>query len=397
MPGAGRASLTERCSVAARQREAAQAQRRRRMVEPLDGARVRVDGRVLANFSGNDYLGLAQHLDVVAALQEAAALGGVGSTGSAAVCGHQPAHAAFEQAMAEHCGYPRALLFGSGYLANLGVLQALLGPGDVCLQDKLNHACLLDGARLSGAELKRYPHADIGGAARQLQSRPNAAALVATDGLFSMDGDFAPLKDLAVLARAENALLYVDDAHGFGITGPQGRGSVAHAGLGPREVPLQLVTLGKALGGYGAVLLGQDALVEHIEQEARSLRYSTALPAPLAAAALAALRVMQREGWRRLKLAALVARFRRGAQQLGLRLLESTSPIQPLLLGNNARTLAVAQALEARGYLVGAIRPPTVPAGSGRLRITLSALHDEAMVDGLLGALDAIRTGTRAG
>ena len=364
--------------------------RRLRIVEQRDGVRLTCGGRSLLDFAGNDYLGLANHLDVVCAMQQAAALHGVGASAAHFVSGHHREHVQLEEAVADWLGYERALLFGSGWLANLGVLQSLLGDGDVCVQDKLNHASLLDGARQSGCELKRYPHGDFEGALRQLRSRPAAAAMIATDGVFSMDGDLAPLKALALLARAENALLYVDDAHGAGVLGHDGRGSAAHLGLGPREVPLTLVTLGKALGGYGAVVAGRGELIEGVLQGARSYLFSTALPPALAAGSRAALAIVRREGWRRLKLAALIARFRRGAQQLGLPLLESVTPIQPLMVGDNAATLAAGRALEERGFLVGAIRPPTVPEGRARLRIVLSALHEERHVDRLLDALAAV-------
>ena len=393
-----RPALIDRLHRASEARNAAALNRRRRTIEQREGVEVALDGRVLLNFCSNDYLGLSQHVDVVAALQEAAAWHGVGSGAAHLVSGHQREHARLEEAVAQWQGYPRALLFGSGYLANLGVLQALLGEGDVCIQDKLNHASLLDGAKLSGAELKRYPHNDIEGALRQLKSRSDAAALLATDGVFSMDGDLAPLKPLAILARSENATLYVDDAHGAGLMGPDGRGSVAHAGLGPRDVPLQLITLGKALGGYGAVLVGSDDLIEAVLQTARPYIYTTSLPPALAAASVAALGIARKDAWRRFKLTALTTRFRRGAQQLGLPLMDSNTPIQPLLLGENQAVLDAAQALEQRGFLVSAIRPPTVPEGRARLRITLSAAHSEAHVDALLHSLGEVcRHVTRTG
>jgi len=382
-----RARLADRLAAARAARVENNAQRPRRVIEAREGARVLVGGRELLNFCGNDYLGLGQHLDVVAAFQEASAWHGVGSTGSALVCGHHAEHAAFEREMAQWLGYERALMFGSGYQANLAVMQSLLGEGDVCVQDKLNHACLIDGARLAGCELKRYPHVDVEAALRQLLSRRDGLAMLATDGVFSMDGDRAPLADLALVARTQDALLYVDDAHGIGVLGPEGRGSLAVAGLGAREVPLLLVPLGKAFGGQGAVLLGSEALVGHIAETARPYLFSTA-PAPAMAAAMrASLRLIRREPWRRAKLASLVARFRRGAAAIGLPLQESFTPIQPVVLGDNARALAAARSLEAQGYLVSAIRPPTVPEGQARLRVTLSTDHGEAEVDGLLAAL----------
>lgn len=382
-----RIRFADRVALARAERAARDALRPRRLVEGREGARVLVDGRPLVNFCGNDYLGLGQHLDVVAALQEAAAWHGVGSTGSALVCGHHAEHAAFENEMAQWLGYERGLFFGSGYQANLAVMQSLLTDGDLCVQDKLNHACLLDGARLSGAELKRYPHGDVEAAMRQLMSRRDGAAMLAIDGVFSMDGDQAPLADLALVARTQDALLYVDDAHGIGVLGPEGRGSLAVAGLGAREVPLLLLPLGKAFGGQGAMLLGSEALVGHVAETARPYLFSTA-PAPAMAAAMrASLKLVRREAWRRAKLMSLVMRFRRGAAARGLPVQESFTPIQPVVLGDNARALAASKALEAAGYLVAAIRPPTVPEGQARLRITLSTDHAEADVDGLLEAL----------
>jgi 8-amino-7-oxononanoate synthase len=382
-----RIRLADRVAAARAERVAAYAARTRREISTREGARVLVDGRQLVSFCGNDYLGLSQHLDVVAALQEAAAWHGVGSTGSAGVSGHHGEHAAFEREMAQWLGYDRALFFGSGYLANLAVLQSLLGDGDTCVQDKLNHACLIDGARLAGCELRRYPHGDVEAALRQLMSRRDGAAILATDGVFSMDGDRAPLADLALVARTQDATLYVDDAHGIGVLGPEGRGSLAVAGLGAREVPLLLVPLGKAFGGHGAVLLGSAALVGHVAETARPYLYSTA-PAPAMAAAMrASLKLIRGEAWRRAKLASLIARFRRGASAHGLPLQESFTPIQPIVVGDNMRALALSAALEKAGYLVTAIRPPTVPDGQARLRVTLTVDHREADVDGLLAAL----------
>ena len=382
-----RMRLADRLAAARAERVAKAALRTRREIEAREGAKVLVGGQQLTSFCGNDYLGLSQHLDVVAALQEAAAWHGVGSTGSAGVSGHHSEHAAFEREMAQWLGYERGLLFGSGYQANLAVLQSLLGEGDLCVQDKLNHACLIDGARLSGCDLKRYPHADVEAAMRQLMTRRDGVAILATDGVFSMDGDRAPLADLALVARAQDALLYVDDAHGIGVLGPEGRGSLAVAGLTPREVPLLLVPLGKAFGGQGAMLLGNAALISHVAETARPYLFSTA-PAPAMAAAMrASLRLIRTQPWRRAKLASLVARFRRGASARGLPVQESFTPIQPILLGDNLRALAVSKALETQGYLVSAIRPPTVPEGQARLRVTLSSDHSEADVDGLLAAL----------
>lgn len=365
--------------------------RSRRVVTRRDGVRLEIDGRWLLNFCGNDYLGLAQQFQVVDAVQGAAARDGTGGIGSHLVCGHHVAHEALEREVADWLEVPRALVFGSGYAANLAVQQALLGEGDTSVQDRLNHASLIDGARLAGCRLRRYPHGDAEGALRQLRTVPTGAAMLATDGVFSMDGDLAPLRQLALVARVQSALLYVDDAHGVGVVGPGGRGSVADARLGVAEVPLQLVTLGKALGGYGAVVAGDMDLVEHLAATARPYIYTTALPPPQAAAALAAVKLARREHWRREKLAALVARFREGMQARGFELPASDTPIQPVPCGDNARALAMAARLEADGFRVAAIRPPTVPEGRARLRVTLCAAHGDDQVDALVRALASAR------
>ncbi|HRF53933.1 MAG: 8-amino-7-oxononanoate synthase [Dechloromonas sp.] len=382
-----RPNIPERLRVAAAERAAAHLTRRLRVVESAQGTRVITGGRELLNFCSNDYLGLAQSLDITAALQESAAWQGVGSTASHLICGHHREHALLEEELADWLGYPRALLFGSGYLANLGLLQALLGKDDVVVQDKLNHACLLDGARLAGCELKRYPHGDIESAERQLQSRPEAAAMLATDGVFSMDGDVAPLRELARICKTENALLHVDDAHGVGVVGPGGRGSVAAQGLTSREVPLLLVTFGKAMGTYGAAICGPADVIDALIETARPYGFTTALPPALASATRRSLSLIKNEPWRRFKLAALIARFRRAARQLGLPLLDSSTPIQPLLVHANAEALRASRELQERGLLVSAIRPPTVPEGRARLRVTLSSAHSESEVDRLLDAL----------
>ncbi len=369
--------------------------RRLRTIDHVDGPWLESGSQRLLSFCSNDYLGLAQHPQLIAALTRAARDEGVGSSSAHLICGHRTEHAELEEALAVWTGRERALLFSTGYMANLGVLQALLARGDICVQDKLNHACLLDGAQLSGAELKRYPHADVAAAARQLASSPAAAALLATDGVFSMDGDIAPLRELATLCAKERATLMVDDAHGLGVLGKHGAGSVSAASLGQHEVPLLMATLGKALGCFGAFVAGPAALIEGLIQFARPYIYTTALPPALAAAALEAVQLTQTDEWRREKLAALIARFRRGAADLGLPLGNSTSAIQPLLLGSADAALAAAQALERHGLLVSAIRPPTVPTGQARLRITLSAAHDEAHVDRLLTALETLHLPAR--
>lgn len=372
------------------QRKLRQAQGRirlRRSVGRRDGVRLEVGGKWLTGFCSNDYLGLSQQFEVVAALQDAVGREGAGSTASHLVCGHHVLHEQLEHEMADWLGYPRALLFDSGFMANLAVQQALLSEeSDVCVQDRLNHASLLDATRLAGCRLRRYPHLDSEGAMRQLKNAADGAAMLATDGVFSMDGDVAPLRSLSLVARMQEALFYVDDAHGIGVVGEHGRGCVADAGLGVNEVPLQLVTLGKALGGHGAVVLGEDSLIQHLAETARPYIYTTALPPAQAAASLAAVKLARRDHWRREKLAELIATFRDGARRNGLELMPSETPIQPLLCGDEATVMALAAALEQSGFMVGAIRPPTVPEGRARLRITLSALHTIEQVQTLVEA-----------
>ena len=382
-----RPDLLERVQAQRQQRIAMGRQRVRRVVTRRDGVRVEVAGRWLIEFASNDYLGLAQQFEVVSALQDSAAREGAGAGGSHLITGHHALHEALERDVAEWLGYPRGLLFGSGYMANLAVQQALLEDGDVCVQDRLNHASLLDATRLAGCKLRRYPHLDPEGALRQLKQAPEGAAMLATDGVFSMDGDVAPLRALSLVARMQQALFYVDDAHGVGLRGPEGRGSVAEARMGAIDVPLQLVTLGKALGGYGAVVVGDEALIQHLAETARPYIFTTALPAAQAAATRVAVKQARRDDWRREKLQGLIDRFRTAAQRKGLQLMASESPIQPVLCGSDSTAMALSTALESAGYLIPAIRPPTVPEGKARLRVTLSALHSPQDVDALVEAM----------
>lgn len=389
--------MSEAASIATRaqqrlvERDAAGLRRVVRDVEHADGVRLRVDGRALVSFASNDYLGLAHHPEVVRAMQDAASRWGVGSTAAHLLGGHRRPHAELERAVAQWLGYESALLFSTGYLANLGVIAGLMQRGDVCVQDKLNHACLIDGATLAGCELRRYPHNDVDAAARQLDAAGASPKLLATDGVFSMDGDLAPLRELAALARHRGALLFVDDAHGFGVLGPDGQGSPEHLGLTARDVPLRMVTLGKAVGCGGALVLGSRDLIDALVQFARPFVYATAMPPAVAAAATAAIAILRREPERRAHLHALIARFRAGAAQLGCTLIDSLTPIQPILIGAAGPAVALSQALLQRGWYVPAIRPPTVPRGSARLRVALSAAHTAAQVDDLLDALNSAK------
>jgi 8-amino-7-oxononanoate synthase len=363
--------------------------RQRRLLAGPQGARPRIDGRELLAFCSNDYLGLAAHPAVIEALREGAARNGVGSGASHLISGHHQAHEALEEALATFVGRERALLFSTGYMANLGVIQGLCGRGDLILADRLNHASLLDGAQLSQARLRRYPHADADGLGRLLQDR--GPRLVATDGVFSMDGDLAPVPALAATATAAGAWLMVDDAHGIGVVGTNGRGTLEHWGLSgsgaQTAVPILVGTLGKALGTFGAFVAGSAELIELLIQRARSYIYTTALPPALANASVAALRIAEQEPERREQLQRLIKGFRTGAQTLGLVLAESPTPIQPLIAGDVDKALRWSRFLEDQGILVTAIRPPTVPQGSARLRITFSAAHTDADVDRLLETL----------
>ncbi len=340
-------------------------------------------GRELVDFSSNDYLGLARHPALAHAMAECAAHAGAGSGASHLVTGHGAEHARLEEELAAFTRRERALLFSTGYMANLAVMTALAGRSERVLLDRLCHASLIDGARLSGAALVRYAHADALDAARRLEADPSRTAMLATDGVFSMDGDLAPLPELARCARSHDLWLIVDDAHGLGVIGADGGGALEHYGLGSDAVPVLVGTLGKAFGSFGAFVAGSAALIEFLIQKARTYVYTTALPPPVAAATRAALVLARSESWRRERLTALVGRFRAAARALGVPLYDSTTPIQPVLLGSAAAALAAQRTLAAAGYWVVAIRPPTVPPGSARLRVTLSAAHTEAEIDGL--------------
>jgi 8-amino-7-oxononanoate synthase len=345
-----------------------------------------VDGRPLLNFSSNDYLGLSQHPDVIAALASAAREHGAGSGAAHLLGGHSAEHAALESELAAHTGRERALLFSTGYMANLGVICAFAARGECVLQDRLNHASLLDGARLSGARLLRYAHGDAAAAGALLAAHPECS-LLATDGVFSMDGDLAPLAALAAACEPARAWLLVDDAHGIGVLGARGAGSVAAAGLSSAQVPLLMGTLGKALGCFGAFVAGDAETIEVLLQRARPYIYTTALPPAVAAAARVALRLCREDEALRARLRDNIRHFRAQAAACALTPAASDTAIQPLVIGESARALALGERLREAGFLVGVTRPPTVPAGSARLRITLSAAHTSAHIDALCAAL----------
>ncbi|MEO4047085.1 8-amino-7-oxononanoate synthase [Pseudomonas sp. CAU 1711] len=368
------------------ERRAAHLYRQRPLLDAPQGPAVRVDGRELLAFCSNDYLGLANHPEVIRALQQGAEKWGVGGGASHLVIGHSTPHHELEEALAEFTGRPRALLFSTGYMANLAAVTALVGQGDRVLEDRLNHASLLDAGLLSGARFSRYLHNDAESLGKRL-NKAEGNTLVVTDGVFSMDGDLADLPALCARAKAHKAWVMVDDAHGFGPLGATGGGIVEHFGLGLDEVPVLVGTLGKAFGTAGAFVAGSEELIETLIQFARPYIYTTSQPPAVACATLKSLQLLRDESWRREHLNRLIARFRQGAAEIGLNLMDSPTPIQPILVGDSERALQLSALLKERGLLVGAIRPPTVPAGSARLRVTLSAAHSEAQLERLLETL----------
>ncbi len=360
--------------------------RQRPLLQSPQQPDVVVDGERLLAFCSNDYLGLANHPEVVAAMQQGSAKWGVGGGASHLVIGHSTPHHELEEALAEFTGRPRALLFSTGYMANLATVTALVGQGDTVLEDRINHASLLDAGLLSGARFSRYLHNDSESLAKRLE-KACGNTLVVTDGVFSMDGDLADLPAICAEAKQRDAWVMVDDAHGFGPLGATGGGIVEHFGLGIDDVPVLVGTLGKAFGTAGAFVAGSEELIETLIQFARPYIYTTSQPPSVACATLKSLELLRSEHWRREHLNRLIARFRQGAAEIGLSLMDSPTPIQPILIGSSERALALSAALKARGILVGAIRPPTVPVGSARLRVTFSASHGEAQVEHLLDVL----------
>ena len=368
------------------ERRAAHLYRQRPLLETPQQPEVTVDGERLLAFCSNDYLGLASHPEVIRAMQQGAERWGVGGGASHLVIGHSTPHHQLEEALADFTGRPRALLFSTGYMANLAAVTALVGKGDTVLEDRINHASLLDAGLLSGARFSRYLHNDADSLAKRLD-KAAGSILVVTDGVFSMDGDLADLPALCAAAKARNAWVMVDDAHGFGPLGATGGGIVEHFGLGIDDAPVLVGTLGKAFGTAGAFVAGSEELIETLIQFARPYIYTTSQPPAVACATLKSLELLRSEGWRRDHLNRLIGRFRQGAAEIGLTLMDSPTPIQPILIGSSERALRLSAMLRERGILVGAIRPPTVPAGSARLRVTLSASHSEAQVERLLSIL----------
>lgn len=376
--------------------DAATQRRTRRVVDAVKGTRMRVAGRDMIAFCGNDYLGLSQHPALIEAAMRGAQQWGLGSTASPLVCGHSASHEALEQEIAAFLGLPRALYFYAGYAANVGIVPALVGRGDAIFCDALNHACLIDGARLSRAEIKVYPHADIETLSRLLEGSTATRKLIATDAVFSMDGDVAPLPELLRLAQQHDALLLIDDAHGFGVLGPDGRGSAAHFDLRSSHL-LVMGTLSKAAGSAGGFVAGDPALIELLMQRSRSYIFATGAPAVVTEALRASLRLIEAEDWRRERIRSHASRLRSAlvpastaSSVVGAKLLPSPTPIQPIVIGENEAALDVMAHLWREGLWVPAIRPPTVPQGTARLRVSLTAAHSDADVDALIAGLRAM-------
>lgn len=372
------------------QRKQAGLYRTRRQISGPQQSVLTSDGNRLLSFCSNDYLGLASHPANIDALRCALSETGLGGASSHLICGHHEAHHRLEERLAAFTKRSSALFFSTGYMANLGVISALAGRGDTVFSDRLNHASIIDGCILSRAKVRRYAHGDVAQLAAML-SETSGHKLVVTDGVFSMDGDVAPLRALSQVCKDHNALLVVDDAHGFGVLGPQGRGSVAELGLSEEDVPVLVGTLGKAAGTSGAFVAGPAVLMDYLVQKARTYIYTTAMPPALALASCASLDLIEQDDERRTHLQALIERFRREATALGYQLMPSHTPIQPIMIGDNWAALALSQALEERGLLVTAIRPPTVPAGEARLRVTFSAAHSHEDLSCLVQALSDCR------
>ena len=381
-------SMDQELLVKLAQRKEENLYRQRHLLESAQGSQVQVNGKAYVAFCSNDYLSLASHPAVIDSFRRGAETYGVGSGASHLIYGHSHEHHALEEELAAFTGRPRALLFSTGYMANLGTILALTDKGDHVFEDRLNHASLLDGGLASRAQCSRYHHSDYDDLSQRLKRVASGRKLVVTDGVFSMDGDLASLPELVKTCQEQQAWLMVDDAHGFGVLGENGGGIAEHFGLSVDELPILMGTLGKGFGTFGAFVAGSEALIETLIQFARTYIYTTALPPAVASATRISLKILQRETWRREKLSLLIKHFRSGAKELGLELMDSITPIQPVLLSDDALTLKVGEQLRRKGFLVGAIRSPTVPVGTSRLRITLCAEHSEQEVDSLLEAID---------
>jgi 8-amino-7-oxononanoate synthase len=360
--------------------------RQRRVLQSPQSPHINVDGKSYLSFCSNDYLGLANHPRLIAALQQGAAQYGVGAGAAHLVSGHTQVHHELETALADFAGKPAALLFSTGYMANLGAVQALVGKGDTVFADKLNHASLNDAMQLSRAKVQRYRHNDVTQLAQLLEISSSGRKLVITDAVFSMDGDLASLRETLALCEQHDAWLLVDDAHGFGVLGEGGRGSLSHSGIASPRI-IYMATLGKAAGVSGAFVAAEQVVIDTLINHARSYVYTTAAPPALASAVLASLQLIAQSEGLRAHLQRMIAKLRSGLRELPWKLMLSTTAVQPLLIGDNRQALHLSEALRERGIWVAAIRPPTVPQGTARLRITLSAAHRAADVTRLIEAL----------
>jgi len=385
----GHSSLQEALAAELADLDSRGLKRRRRLLETPQRTRVRVDGRDYVAFCSNDYLGLAAHPELIEAARAGAARYGVGAGASHMILGHATAHHELEQRLAAFVGLPRALLFSTGYMANLGVITALTGRGDAVFADRLNHASLNDAALLARADFRRYPHLDIAALGRLLAGSRGRRKLVVTDAVFSMDGDIAAVPELVALAERHDAWLLLDDAHGFGVLGRGGRGTLAHFGAGSPRV-IYMATLGKAAGVFGAFVAGEPEVLEALVQGARTYIYTTATPPMLSAALLKSLELIHDDEWRRSRLRELIALLRERLRPARWRLAPSTTAIQPLVIGETEAAVELSERLAREGLLVPAIRPPTVPHGTARLRISLSAAHELPDVERLAAALNRL-------
>jgi len=384
-------TLAQRFAPRLQQRQAEALYRRRPLAFSPQQPAMQLNGLSVVNFSSNDYLGLANHPELKHTLAENLEHLSVGSGAAHLVTGHHLHHHLLEDELADWLGVERALLFSTGYMANLAVLETLMQKGDVILADKLNHASLIDGALHSAASFKRYPHNDMAALEKRLAKATEQQVLIATDGVFSMDGDLAPLDQIQPLAQQSQSWLFVDDAHGLGVLGEQGRGSFSHFNLKPDKNTILMGTLGKAFGVSGAFVAGSEILIETLIQFARPYIYTTAMSPLMALAGRAALKLVKAADTQRQQLQQNIQQFKTGCQQLGLNLLPSETAIQPILLNDAQTTLDWSEQLKKAGFWVTAIRPPTVPKGTARLRVTLSAAHTPEQIQSLLQALAALK------
>lgn len=383
-------SLDEKLNndLAARQSE--HLYRSRKLLESPQSVEPIIDGKKVLSFCSNDYLGLANHPEVIKSFKQAADDYGVGSGSAHLVTGHSVEHHRLEEELADFMGTERALLFSTGYMANIGVISALCDRHSEIYEDRINHASLLDAALLSRAKRFRYSHIDTENLKNRLAKSDNDNKFIISDGVFSMDGDLAPLDKLVKLSKENSATLMIDDAHGIGVLGNRGRGVIEHFNLDAVEVPVLVGTLGKAFGTAGAFVAGSEVLVETLIQKSRSYIFTTAMPAAVAAATRTSLQLLEKENWRREKLQSLINQFRKGAAELGLNLIDSMTAIQPIIIGSSEETLRLSEKILEKNILISAIRPPTVAEGSARLRVTFSAAHTEEHVNKLLSVLSEL-------